>query len=129
LKSYNRPIAVAYPSLVTAFTVIASLEVAGRMKGATGLFDWIGQLPWRDPILASVALGMIAFVFGVFGGMINAAYVQASYGDNFERLSIVKAKYDPANLFRVNQNIAPAATRTSDRHAGRTEDDRPSAAR
>jgi cytochrome c oxidase subunit I len=66
--------AVVYPSLVTAFTVIASLEVAGRMKGATGLFDWIGRLPWRDPFFASVALGMIAFVFGGFGGVINAAY-------------------------------------------------------
>ena len=54
--------------------------------------------------------------------------VQASYGDNYERLSIVKAKYDPANLFRVNQNIPPAAARTSDRRAARTEDGRPSAA-
>jgi cytochrome c oxidase subunit 1 len=59
---------------VTAFTVIASLEVAGRMKGAKGLFDWIGWLPWADPFFASVALAMIAFVFGGFGGAINAAY-------------------------------------------------------
>jgi len=66
--------AVLYPSLVTAFTVIASLEVAGRMKGATGLFDWIGRLPWGDPFFASVALAMIAFSFGGFGGAINAAY-------------------------------------------------------
>ena len=66
--------AVVYPSLVTAFTVIASLEVAGRMKGATGLFDWIGRLPWRDPFFSSVALAMIAFMFGGFGGVINAAY-------------------------------------------------------
>ena len=34
--------------------------------------------------------------------------LQASYGDNFARLAVVKAKYDPANLFRVNQNIEPA---------------------
>lgn len=66
--------AVLYPSLVTAFTVIASLEVAGRMKGATGLFNWIGHLPWADPFFSSVALAMIAFVFGGFGGAINAAY-------------------------------------------------------
>ena len=66
--------AVLYPSLVTAFTVIASLEVAGRMKGAKGLFNWIGRLPWSDPFFASVALSMIAFVFGGFGGAVNAAY-------------------------------------------------------
>ena len=66
--------AVVYPSLVTAFTVIASLEVAGRMKGAKGLFNWIGRLPWSDPVFASVTLAMIAFVFGGFGGAINAAY-------------------------------------------------------
>ncbi len=35
--------------------------------------------------------------------------VKASYGANYDRLTEVKAKYDPANLFRVNQNIEPRA--------------------
>jgi FAD/FMN-containing dehydrogenase len=33
--------------------------------------------------------------------------VRATYGGNYERLTQIKRKYDPANLFHINQNIEP----------------------
>jgi hypothetical protein len=35
--------------------------------------------------------------------------VKAAYGDNYIRLSEIKAKYDPNNFFHINQNILPKA--------------------
>jgi FAD/FMN-containing dehydrogenase len=35
--------------------------------------------------------------------------VRAAYGDKYERLWLIKRRFDPDNFFRVNQNIPPAA--------------------
>lgn len=43
--------------------------------------------------------------------------VQAAYRENYARLAKVKAKYDPHNLFAINQNIKPSKATSSDASA------------
>jgi cytochrome c oxidase subunit 1 len=66
--------AVGFPSLLTAFTVVASLEIGARVRGGKGYLRWIFALNWRDPSYAAQNLAMILFVFGGIGGIINASY-------------------------------------------------------
>lgn len=65
---------VAVPTLITGFTVIASLEIAGKLRGGKGLFGWIGALPWGNPMVTAAGLALLMLTFGGFGGMINASY-------------------------------------------------------
>jgi cytochrome c oxidase subunit 1 len=65
---------VFFPSMMTAFTVIASLEYAGRQRGGKGILGWIPRLPWSDPSVTSQLLAGILFFFGGIGGIVNASY-------------------------------------------------------
>ena len=65
---------VALPTLFTGFTVIASMEITGRLRGGKGLFGWIAALPWKEPMMVAAGLAMVMLTFGGFGGMINASY-------------------------------------------------------
>jgi hypothetical protein len=38
--------------------------------------------------------------------------LKATYGANFERLTIAKRRFDPQNLFRTNLNIPPHESRS-----------------
>jgi cytochrome c oxidase subunit 1 len=54
---------VTVPTLLTIFTISASMEIAGRMRGGRGLFGWIAALPWDNPTVLATGLG---FVMGGF---------------------------------------------------------------
>ena len=60
------------PSLLTAFTVVASMEHGARQRGGTGYFGWLKALPWRDPVFSGMALAGLMFAAAGFSGMINA---------------------------------------------------------
>ncbi|QHS22544.1 b(o/a)3-type cytochrome-c oxidase subunit 1 [Virgibacillus sp. MSP4-1] len=64
---------VAIPSLITAFSMFATFETAGRKKGYTGLFKWLKGLPWKDVRFLAPFIGMVAFIPGGAGGLINAS--------------------------------------------------------
>jgi cytochrome c oxidase subunit 1 len=66
--------AVFFPSLLTFFNVVASLESGARARGGTGWVAWVRKLPWGDPSVAAQVLAMFLFTFGGVGGLINASY-------------------------------------------------------
>lgn len=65
---------IAFPSLLTAFTVIASLEIGARARGGKGYFGWIRKLNWGDPSYTAQNLAAILFAFGGISGITNASY-------------------------------------------------------
>jgi cytochrome c oxidase subunit 1 len=60
--------------LLTVFSICASLEIAGRVRGGRGPFGWIRALPWDEPMVLAVALSLVMLGFGGFGGLINMSY-------------------------------------------------------
>jgi FAD/FMN-containing dehydrogenase len=82
-----------------------SMVIAGispEPKDAEALKSW-GRAYWKA-----------VHPYNLGGAYINFMYddepegrLEATYGDNYARLATVKMKYDPKNLFRVNQNITP----------------------
>jgi cytochrome c oxidase subunit 1 len=65
---------VALPTLLTVFTICASVEIAARLRGGRGAFGWLGALPWREPAMLGVALSFVMLGFGGAGGLINMSY-------------------------------------------------------
>jgi cytochrome c oxidase subunit 1 len=65
---------VVLPTLLTIFSLAAGLEIAGRVRGGRGLLGWIRALPWDEPMVLAVALSLLMFAPGGFGGLINMSY-------------------------------------------------------
>ena len=73
---------VAIPSFLTAFAIFASFEIAAKKAGRRGFIAIVSALPWNDPVFAGAAYGMLLFVIGGFGGLINASYAMDSVVHN-----------------------------------------------
>ena len=67
---------VAIPSFITAFTIAASLEYAGRKRGAKSLLGFFTRLPYLDPkrfLFAYLICGLFIFIFGGLTGIVNSS--------------------------------------------------------
>ena len=65
---------VSVPTLLTVFTICASVEIAARLRGGKGAFGWVKALPWDNPIMLAVAFAFVMLGFGGAGGIINMSY-------------------------------------------------------
>ena len=118
----------AVPNVFSAVHLYPVDGVAGRVASDATAWSyrdarWAEVIFAADPDPASFAAHKdwvveswnLLHPFSMGGGYVNflvdegQARVQASYRDNNCRLAELKARYDPTNLFRLNQNIQPAA--------------------
>lgn len=66
------------PTLLTVFSICASLEIAGRLRGGRGLLGWVRALPWDEPMVLAVGLSLVMLGLGGFGGLVNMSYAMNS---------------------------------------------------
>jgi len=95
-------------------------EDATAYSGRAGAFYWISQGVWDSPEEDEKAIGWCRRTAAQLTSLsLKANYVneqadtgaaRGAYGETkYRRLSHLKRRYDPANIFRFNQNIEPAS--------------------
>ncbi|SAK58079.1 putative oxidoreductase [Caballeronia hypogeia] len=94
--------ATAYANRESEYTI----NIHGRWSAAA---DDETCTKWARDLFAAMTPHALGSVYVNFMTGEEGDRVKAAYGPNYERLAEVKRRYDPENLFRSNQNIAPAA--------------------
>jgi FAD/FMN-containing dehydrogenase len=96
------------------------------------MYDFLILSQWEDPAESEANIGWTRALFeamqpflerGVYVndlGEEDEDRVRAAYGVNYERLAALKQRYDPTNLFRVNQNVRPSDRASSTSQAPRS---------
>jgi hypothetical protein len=96
------------PADATAFAHRSSRIMANVAAFYDGPEDRAAREAWVTDFAAALRQGDGGAYVGFLGdegeGRVRAAYPGATW----ERLAAIKGRYDPTNLFRLNQNIPPA---------------------
>ncbi len=74
----------------------------------TDAADSDANIRWTRDFWAGMQSFLADAVYVNYLGEVNDEGVRAAYGKKYERLAALKAKYDPTNFFRMNQNIKPS---------------------
>ena len=119
--------AVEKPSAATGIGLQQMHGAAARMDPAATAFphrrdqyDLLILSQWSDPADAERNVAWTRALFDAVRPFAQGVYVndlgeegadrvREAYGANYARLAAIKAEYDPANLFRANQNVKPTA--------------------
>ncbi len=118
--------AAEIPSPYTGIGLQQMSGVASRVDSAATAFahrarqyDFLILSQWDDPADSPTNIAWTRSLFEAMSPFLERGVyvndlgeegedrVRAAYGGNYERLARVKAKYDPANLFRLNHNVRP----------------------
>jgi len=82
------------------------------MTNVAAVFERVEERPVHEPWVAGLAAQLSRPGAGAYVGFLadeGEDRVRAAYpGATWERLAGIKARYDPDNLFRLNQNVPPA---------------------
>jgi hypothetical protein len=72
------------------------------------------NITWARELIAAMAPHSDGSRYLNFAGFQEegAAGIRAAFGTQYARLAALKVRYDPSNLFRLNQNLAPGAELT-----------------
>jgi len=92
--------ATAYPHRDTKF--VMNVHTRWRERADEG-----ASIKWTRDLFAATAPYATGGVYVNFMPEDETDRVAGAYGSNYERLVALKAKYDPGNLFRLNQNLRP----------------------
>ena len=80
---------------------VVIIGIDSNSTGKAGITKWAKEY-WSALQPYSLGGAYINFIMDE-----GSDVVKANYGDHYNRLAEIKAKYDPENVFKINQNIKP----------------------